>query len=135
MKVIFDFFTQHKNEIISGFAIFMYSILECWLGKTTRIKSSSMLELILNVIKKPFERGKKMQIVNTNLGTVGNFELKLEGGKLVIITKASYDKGGVDGSLNLSVDSSVILDLIAKAIPGQVDDAVIAVMKAALKSL
>lgn len=45
-------------------------------------------------------------------------EVKLEGGKLVISVSADADK---------------LLDLLAAKIPGQVDDAIIQVLKAALK--
>lgn len=42
---------------------------------------------------------------------------------------------GVSASVNLSVDSDQVLDAIALAIPGKIDDAVIALIKAALKGI
>lgn len=69
------------------------------------------------------------------LGKVGTIDIKLEKSKLVIDTKIKVEVAGLETGLVVSVDSVVVLDAIAKAIPGQVDDSVIAVMKMALAAL
>ncbi len=65
--------------------------------------------------------------------TGASYSVLFHGGKL--LAKVEYVAGAIDGSINLSVDSDKVLDAIAAAIPGQIDDAIIAVIKAALKSV
>jgi hypothetical protein len=82
-----------------------------------------------------FMRSRKMEqaLVEGNLGTVGQYDLEFKGGKLVGTVKAAVSVGEV--SMGLSIDSAAICDAIAKAIPGSVDDALLAVLKAALKEV
>lgn len=74
-----------------------------------------------------------MNLVNEALGSEGSVSVDLSGGKLSL--SAKYDSKGLDGEVKLSVDSDYFLDKLAEAIPGKLDDAVIAVLKAALKQL
>ena len=69
-------------------------------------------------------------IVGGPLGTVGSYDLKFAGGKLVFEIKADVAIGGV--GLVMEIDSGHLLDAIAAAIPGKIDDAVIGVIKASL---
>jgi hypothetical protein len=72
----------------------------------------------------------------TDLATVkkGEVELKVkvEGGKLSIAS--IYDGKGVDGKVEVLVEADYFLDKLAEAIPGKLDDSVIALIKAALKA-
>ena len=66
------------------------------------------------------------------LGQVGKYDVKFDSGFLVVSASANIPPGeSFDASL--SVDSDKVLDAIAAAIPGKVDDAVIALIKLALK--
>lgn len=58
--------------------------------------------------------------------------LKAESGKVKLVVSHGMD--GVDSCLSVAIDSDHFLDKLAKAIPGQVDDAVISMLKAALKA-
>lgn len=66
------------------------------------------------------------------IGAEGSLDLKLEGGKLVIVGKHVHASGEID--LSISEDAGYFLDKLAALIPGQIDDAVIAIIKAALKA-
>lgn len=70
-------------------------------------------------------------------GVIGNtgiaYQINFVSGKLV--ASASLAGPAVGASLSISVDSDHVLDAIAAAIPGKIDDALIAVIKAALKAV
>lgn len=72
-------------------------------------------------------------IVDGKIGELGAYDVEFKGGKL--IAKASIEKLGLSAALELSADSDLVLDAIAKAIPGKIDDAVVSVIKVALKSM
>jgi len=55
----------------------------------------------------------------------GEIAVRLDGDKLVI------EYNGKGGGANVNVNASYFLDLLAEAIPGEVDDAVINMLKAA----
>ena len=77
-----------------------------------------------------------MELVNEKLGEVGNFKAEIGNkGILSVELDGAYAKAGLTAGVVVKLDSSIILDLIAKAIPGAVDDAIIAVMKQALQNL
>lgn len=57
----------------------------------------------------------------------GELKLKLEGGKLIVM----LDTKGVDVSVALEAD--YFIDKLAEVIPGEIDDAVFAILKGALK--
>ena len=61
-----------------------------------------------------------------------DLELKFSEGKLRLM--ASIDTKGVDGGVFVDLEPDYFLDKLAEAIPGNIDDAVIAMLKAAFKS-
>ncbi len=61
------------------------------------------------------------------------FDLKVQGGKLILAV--TYDGAQVDAAVTVSVDGAAFLDKLAAAIPGSIDDAVIAVAKGAIAAL
>lgn len=52
-----------------------------------------------------------------------------------IILSASLDTPGVDGSLSIAVDADYFFDELAKKIPGTLDDALLGMLKSAVKAL
>lgn len=67
------------------------------------------------------------------LGPEGQLALKLEDGKLVIEVKHVHASGEV--SVVAKEDAGYFMDKLAALIPGQLDDAIIALIKGALKAL
>lgn len=61
----------------------------------------------------------------------GNLSLKIEDGKVIMIV--AYDGQQADASLTVSLEADKYLDMLAEAIPGEIDDAVIALLKGAMK--
>lgn len=74
-----------------------------------------------------------MDILVKDVGPEAKVKVVVSGGKLSLV--ALLDTKGVDANVSVSVDSDYFLDELAKKIPGQVDDAVINILKIALKSL
>lgn len=74
----------------------------------------------------------EQSIVNKELGSEGSLQLDLKAGKLVLEVK--YDGAGVDGSIKVEVSADYFLDKLKEKIPGQVDDTIIEILKAALKA-
>ena len=74
-----------------------------------------------------------MDLIAKDLGAEGKVKLVIEGGKLKLI--AEYDSKGLDGVVTMAVDSDYFIDELAAKIPGQLDNALLAVLKTALKSL
>lgn len=70
-------------------------------------------------------------IVDGKIGTVGEYDVEFKGGKLVAKVSAKPAEG-VNAEMLVEVEASLVLDAIARAIPGKIDDAVIGVIKAAL---
>jgi len=66
------------------------------------------------------------------LGNEGNLKVELKEGNLVV--SVSYDGHQADASVSIVVDSGALLDKLKEAIPGDIDDAVIDIIKAALKA-
>jgi len=73
-----------------------------------------------------------VDLAEKDLGANGHLSLKMESGKLKL--SVEYGGGGVSGSVGVSVDSDYFIDKLAAAIPGQIDDAILALIKAALKA-
>lgn len=71
-------------------------------------------------------------IVDGKLGSVGGYDLEFKGGKLMFKLNVSWN--GLAGEVAMGVDADGVLDALAKAIPGQIDDTVFALLKAALKA-
>lgn len=74
-----------------------------------------------------------MELIKKPLGTEGEVALVLSGGKLSLVAK--YDSKGLDGEVKLSVDSDYFIDELKAKIPGQIDDAILEILKAALKQM
>lgn len=74
-----------------------------------------------------------MEIVKGPIGSGGQYEVKISGGKFVV--ESGYVHGAFGGGANFSIDLEVIKDAFKKVIPGGVDDAIIDVMFATLKSI
>jgi len=72
-----------------------------------------------------------MDLVKESLGSEGSVSLKVSDGKLLITLEHTHASGKL--SLVAEEDASYFLDKLAAAIPGQIDDAVLAVIKGALK--
>ncbi len=66
------------------------------------------------------------------LGSAGDLDVALKDGNLVMTL--SYQTGALVAGASMTVDSGVLLDKLAALIPGVVDDAVIALIKSALKA-
>ncbi len=71
-------------------------------------------------------------IVDGKIGELGSYDVEFKGGKL--LAKAGIAKAGVSGSVEIAIDSDVILDALKAAVPGQIDDVLIDLVKAALKA-
>lgn len=73
-----------------------------------------------------------MEIVKHEAGDV-NAEIKIENGNIKIT--AGLKSSGVKAAAQIEVESDYFLDQLAAAIPGQIDDAVISMLKVALKAV
>lgn len=74
-----------------------------------------------------------MELIDKSLGPEAKVKVVVEKGKLALVAK--LDTVGFDADVVLAVDSDYFLDELAAKIPGGIDDAVIGVLKVALKSL
>jgi len=70
------------------------------------------------------------EVVNEQLGKVGHVGVSISGGKIVAEVDAGLPVGSA--KIVLELDACAVLDAIAAAIPGTIDDAIIGVAKAAL---
>lgn len=71
-------------------------------------------------------------LVDGTLGGFGSYDLEFKGGKLSF--KLGVAKSGASASLLVEVEADAVLDLIAAKVPGQIDDALLGLLKAALKA-
>ena len=71
-----------------------------------------------------------MDIVTVKKGEV-DLEIKVEQGQVKLEVK--YDGLGANASVIIALESDYFLEKLAKAIPGELDDAVISLIKSALK--
>lgn len=71
-------------------------------------------------------------ILDGKLGEIGAYDLEFKGGKLLFKVSAAHS--GFSASMEAAMDADAVLDLLAKKIPGQIDDALLNLMKAALKA-
>lgn len=65
------------------------------------------------------------------IGTIGNYSVVFRGGKLVLAAVAQFPPGESFAS-TLEVDAKKVLDALKAAIPGVLDDALIALAEKAL---
>lgn len=73
-------------------------------------------------------------ILDGKIGAVGGYDLEFKAGKLSFVVDVAAPGGLVAGKLGIAMDAGAVLDALAKAIPGTIDDAIISVAKAALLS-
>lgn len=73
-----------------------------------------------------------MELVNEQIGAEAKVDVKVEKG--VIRVEFAYDGKGGGAGLFATISTDYFLDKLAAAIPGQIDDAVIGIIKAALKA-
>lgn len=71
-------------------------------------------------------------LVSGNLGKDAKYDVAFKEGKLVLELDADF--GLLTGGVVVKVDASSVIDAIEKAIPGQLDDAVLEMLKGALKA-
>lgn len=68
--------------------------------------------------------------LNKEISSEVNLSMKFEDKKIKLIT--TYEGKGAGAEVAVFVDSEYFLDMLAEAIPGTLDDAIIAMLKAAL---
>jgi hypothetical protein len=76
-------------------------------------------------------------IVEGNIGAVGSYDLEFKGGKLSALVKIDREVGAglsIEGSMKVSLDADMVIDALAAAIPGKIDDVALGLIKAALKA-
>lgn len=71
-----------------------------------------------------------MEVANVDLAKELGLDIKIENKKLVLAVK--YDGKGADATVMVEVEAAYFLDKLAAAIPGTLDDSVIAAIKLAL---
>jgi len=71
------------------------------------------------------------ELLNKDLGKELDLKIDFKDGKLAL--SLVYDGKGGDASIGLSLEPDYFLDKLKAAIPGQIDDTVIDVLKAAFK--
>lgn len=74
-----------------------------------------------------------MLLAEQQLSPEAKMKVEITGGKIML--SADLDTAGMDAAVTVAVDSDYFLDELAKKIPGTIDDAIIAVLKTALKAL
>lgn len=74
-----------------------------------------------------------MDLASGQVGPEMNWEVDLADGKVLLKSKYQGTQGGAEFSANLDV--AFLLDELAKKIPGQFDDAVLGLLKAALQAV
>lgn len=71
------------------------------------------------------------ELAQGEIGKTGEYELEYKEGKLRFTL--DIDTKGVDAGLYIDLDPDYFIDKLAKAIPGDLDDMVLAMLKSALK--
>lgn len=71
------------------------------------------------------------EIAGGKLGDKGLYKLEFKEGKLCV--EVTYDHAIVDAGIVVKLDAESVIEAIKKAIPGQIDDAVLDLLKLALK--
>lgn len=67
------------------------------------------------------------------IGSVGSYDVSFKGGKLLVSASVSLPPSE-NASLQIEVDANKVLDALAAAVPGKLDDMLIGLIKAALNS-
>lgn len=74
-----------------------------------------------------------MDLASGQVGSEGAYELKFEDGKAVLKVTHAHASGKV--SLIVEEDAIYFMDKLKDAIPGKIDDAVIELLKGAVKAV
>ena len=69
-------------------------------------------------------------IIGGSVGPKAKYSVDFKGGQLV--AELLVDESLFDGGIVIKLDAGAVMDAVAKAIPGVVDDAIISLIKAAL---
>lgn len=70
-------------------------------------------------------------LVDGQIGPEAKYKVSLDAGKLIIAM--GYDGVEADAEMSIKLEVDLFLDKVAALIPGKIDDAVIAMLKGALK--
>lgn len=70
------------------------------------------------------------ELVQGSIGEVGKYDVAFKEGKLVVEVDAKVSVG--EAGLVIKVGAGQVIDAIAAAIPGKIDDAVLGLLKQAL---
>jgi hypothetical protein len=73
-----------------------------------------------------------MKVLDGQFGK-GGYKVEFKEGKLCV--EVLYDAGALEGGLTVKLDAAEVLDVLAKAIPGHIDDAILATAKGLLKGV
>lgn len=74
----------------------------------------------------------ELDIAEGKIGELGSYDVELKGGKLIAKIQAAGPGGALTGEMFVAIDGKVLFAKIKEAIPGQVDDAILSVLEAAL---
>lgn len=72
-------------------------------------------------------------IIDGKIGTVGSYDIEFKGGYL----SGSIEAGapfGLSGKFEIKIGADAVITAIEKAIPGQIDDAILELLKSLLKA-
>lgn len=71
------------------------------------------------------------ELANVEISGESDFQLKFEDGKLKLLL--GYDGKGMDAGVYMDLEPDYFLDKLAEAIPGDIDDKIIEMVKLAFK--
>jgi hypothetical protein len=74
-----------------------------------------------------------MELTQGVIGEEGSYALKFEGGKVLLEASHVHASGKV--SFVIEQDAEYFMDKLAEAIPGKIDDAILALLKGAVKAV
>lgn len=74
-----------------------------------------------------------MEIVKHEIGSEAFVTVEITGGDIIV--KATLDSSGLGATVSAKLNGDYFIDKLAEKIPGQIDDAVLGVLKAALKAI
>lgn len=71
------------------------------------------------------------ELAEGQVGSVGKYDVEFKDGKLML--GLSIEWNGVTSEVKVGIGSDAVIDALKAAIPGKIDDAILEVVKAALK--
>jgi len=72
------------------------------------------------------------QLAQGPIGSVGSYDVKFQGSFLVAGMEAQASDSLVSGKLEIKLDGNKVIDALKTLIPGQIDDAIFEILRAAL---